>query len=259
MGAPPPSLARRIGRTLRASLRSIAGDLFPFKQVLSSGVLVVVRRPSDFATYSEIFVDGFYDQAIHEAIQGASGQIRLLDLGSNVGFFPLRVADLLRRSHPDRLSMPLRITMVEGVDAVARESRARLALNEGKVGEVEVLNGLVGKTGGQEWISTQYEYGYNSIIPAAGRRKSRKLVPYLDLRERLSAAPFDLVKCDIEGAEEIFLDAYGELLARQRRMVFEFHHQLCDTARCDRLLRGMGFERVEIFASQDISMVYYRK
>lgn len=258
MPAPNRSLGRAIASKLRSSIRAVMGDFFGFKQRLSSGILVVARRPSDFATFSEIFVDSFYDQALHEAIENSSDGVHLLDLGSNVGFFALRFADLVQRHHPDHAAKPVKITMVEGVDTVARESLVRLALNTGKVGECEVLNGLVGKTSGFERISSEYEYGHNSIIASARGRTRTKQVPCLDLQERLSGRVFDLIKCGIEGAEEMFLDAYRDLLARQRRIVFEFHRKLCDTARCNRLLLEMGVQRLEIYSNEDISMVYYR-
>ena len=69
----------------------------------------------------------------------------------------------------------------------------------------------------------------------------------------------DLLKCDIEGAEELFLRNYPELLRRMHRAVFEFHHAQCDVPHCrdllaqagllqERIVREFGQCSVEFFA-----------
>ena len=58
-------------------------------------------------------------------------------------------------------------------------------------------------------------------------------------------------------AEEAFIESYCDLLALQPRLVFEFHHDLCDTKKCDRLLKERGFDSLDIYSNDEISMVYY--
>lgn len=251
------AVTRFLPSEFKDRIRAATADVFRLNHGLTSGVQVTVARPADFATYSEIFVDGFYDRALLDAIRSerARRELRLLDLGSNVGYFGLRAADLVARHAHD---LPLNVTMVEGTKAVAEESRRRLSPNVSRFAHWEVIHGLVGKRDGFADISTEYNYGYNSIVgPSNGKRRER--VAFFDLTALLSAGPFDLIKCDIEGAEEQFLETYGPMLGGHPRIVFELHHQMCDTARCHRVLEGQGFRASTIFANADISMAYYHR
>lgn len=238
-------------------LRALVGDFFRFNHTLTSGIFITLRRPADFSTYSEIFVDGFYDKAIHDAIRNSSDQINLLDLGSNVGFFAHRFADVLRGQYPlETRDKQVITTMVEGIKAVADESIFRLENNRGKMGHYEVIHGLVGKKEGFDYISTEYNYGYNTVI-GKPRGRTKIKTPYYNLEEKLASITYDLIKCDIEGAEEVFIESYGDLLKHQPRIVFEFHHKMCDTQKCDRLLKEFGFDSIVIFNNEEIAMSYY--
>jgi hypothetical protein len=66
-------------------------------------------------------------------------------------------------------------------------------------------------------------------------------VPFIDLysvipqTERIS-----LLKCDIEGAEQLFLEVYRDLLLRVDAAVIEFHLDRCDIRTCFQHLRDAG-------------------
>lgn len=62
----------------------------------------------------------------------------------------------------------------------------------------------------------------------------------------VDAPRVDLLKCDIEGAELLFLQNYPELLRKVRVAIFEFHADLCDVHQCRRLLRDYGFPQHRI-------------
>jgi hypothetical protein len=80
-----------------------------------------------------------------------------------------------------------------------------------------------------------------SHVAAEGSRDS-PAVPYLDLRPRLAGAePVHLLKCDIEGSEQAFLESYAPHLGAVRSVVIELHHDRCDTRRCLELLERAGF------------------
>ncbi len=212
-------LTRLMPNGLKDRIRGVIGDFFRFKHTLTSGILIVVRRPADFSTYSELFVDGFYDRAIHDSIKESSDEINLLDLGSNVGYFAHRFADVLWGKYPEiAKSKSVKVTMVEGTKSVADESLYRISNNPDKLGQCEVIHGLVGKRDGFDYISTEYNYGYNSITDM--QRKGRRVkTSYYDLQDRLTKTKFDLIKCDIEGAEESFLVSYADVLALHKRVV----------------------------------------
>ncbi|HAE41820.1 MAG TPA: hypothetical protein DCG34_02745 [Clostridiales bacterium] len=243
--------------SIKSRLRALIGDFFRFNHTLSSGIFVTLRRPADFSTFAEIFVDGFYDKAIKDTIVNSSDQINLLDLGSNVGFFAHRFADILRGQYPELVAQKqVGITMVEGIKAVADESMFRLENNLGKLGRCEVIHGLVGKKDCFDYISSEYNYGYNTVIGKMSGSSTVKTA-YYNLEEKLSSVTYDLIKCDIEGAEEVFIETYYNLLRRHPRIVFEFHHKMCDTQKCDRLLKELGFNVVVLYSNKEISMAYY--
>ncbi len=257
MHALSESLTKLMPTGLKDRIRATIGDYFRFNHQLTSGISIIVRRPADFSTYSELFVNGFYDKGIHEAIKGSSDEINLLDLGSNVGYFAHRFADILHGQYPaDAANKTVNITMVEGTKPVADESVFRMENNRGKIGKYEVIHGLVGKRDGFDYISTEYNYGYNSILDTK-RGGNRVKTEYYNLEDKLKSTKFDLIKCDIEGAEQAFIESYYDLLGTQQRLVFEFHHQLCDTKKCDRMLKELGFNSLEVYANEEISMVYY--
>jgi FkbM family methyltransferase len=54
----------------------------------------------------------------------------------------------------------------------------------------------------------------------------------------------DLLKVDIEGAEEVFLCAHPDALARVHNLVVELHPTLCNSGRVDALLKS-AFRNVE--------------
>ena len=251
------TLTKLMPTGVKDRIRATIGDYFRFNHTLTSGVSIIVRRPADFSTYSELFVNGFYDKGIHDAIKGSSSEINLLDLGSNVGYFAHRFADILFGHYPDDASKKaLKITMVEGTKPVADESLFRMENNRKKFGQYEVIHGLIGKKDGFDYISTEYNYGYNSIVDNQ-RGGDRVKTAYYNLEEKLKSTKFDLIKCDIEGAEQAFIESYYDFLGDQQRLVFEFHHKMCDTKKCDRMLRELGFDSVDIYSNEEISMVYY--
>ena len=58
----------------------------------------------------------------------------------------------------------------------------------------------------------------------------------------ISPFSINLLKCDIEGSEELFFDSYPQLLRRVDLIVVEFHPHLNDVSRCRRLLSGAGLD-----------------
>ena len=75
----------------------------------------------------------------------------------------------------------------------------------------------------------------------------------LDLLMR-NVGEIDLLKCDIEGAELLFLENYESLLGRVRTAVFEFHHEMCDTGKCRDILRRNGFHETVLRTTATFSV-----
>jgi FkbM family methyltransferase len=207
---------------------------------LNSGLLIRVLNYNDWIIYNDIFVEGEYDTAIDDLLQDSRGWQRpaqVLDLGGNVGFFALRLAHLFLRAERTNF----RVTMVEGSPSTYVELLERLGANKEQLRDrVTAINGLVGNRTGEGQIGQGVAHGENTILGDASRGVR---VSFVDL-EMLATTwqRIDLLKCDIEGAEELFLGNYADLLARTDRAVFEFHHDKCDIARCRRLLVDAGLD-----------------
>jgi FkbM family methyltransferase len=207
---------------------------------LNSGLLIRVLNYNDWIIYNDIFVEGEYDTAIDDLLQDSRGWQRpaqVLDLGGNVGFFTLRLAHLFLRAERTNF----RVTMVEGSPATYAELLERLGANKEQLRDrVTTVPGLVGKRTGEGQIGQGVAHGENTILGDASRGVR---VSFVDLEKVVATwQRIDLLKCDIEGAEELFLGNYADLLARTDRAVFEFHHDKCDIARCRRLLADAGLD-----------------
>lgn len=221
-------------------LRSQISEKEDFSWTVKSGLKIQVASKSDWVIYNDIFVDGEYDFTIKEALGLAvmDRNLTVLDLGANVGFFTLRFLDLLRQS--DKKELGCRITLVEGSPAVASELRRRLLSDNGLTEKVEIVHGLVGKRTGTARISERDFHAMNSIY--FDQNADTVSVDFVNLDTLFpSDAAIDLLKCDIEGAEQHFIENYPELLQRTRIAVFELHHDKCDTDRCMSILRDLGF------------------
>jgi len=60
------------------------------------------------------------------------------------------------------------------------------------------------------------------------------------VEEAVGEGRIGLLKCDIEGAELVFLKNYPRLLERTDIAVLELHPQLCNQEECISLLRAAG-------------------
>jgi FkbM family methyltransferase len=224
------------------------------KWTLPSGVVIEVRSHGDWYIYNEIFVGGEYDLPLRRCIDAAAvpnaPRATILDLGANVGFFYLRWLDLWRQAGTPGL--PPRFVLVEGVPRTCDELRARLAAQTGPGADVAVLNNLIGPRNGLGTITDSNVHFGNRLTTGKG-----STVPFLDLVALLGRDPIELLKCDIEGGEQVFLESQPELLLTTRTAALELHHTDCDTGKCVGILEAAGFSsRTTIRDGGDFSILY---
>lgn len=194
---------------------------------LPSGVHIEVTTLSDWIHYNNIFVDGEYDLPICMALENRQ-HIEVLDLGANIGFFTLRLIDRARQAKAS-----FHITAVEGNPNTAREFNVRLAQQKLEPDSVKAINALVGERNGKGAITNFDLDGLNRVT------NSGTEVDYIDINSLLDSNSVDLLKCDIEGSEQLLLENYSDLMRRVRVAVFELHHTLCDTDKCMAILSGI--------------------
>jgi hypothetical protein len=84
---------------------------------LRSGLSVAVESQAEWVIYNDIYVDGEYDLAIQKALLSFQEKedFLLLDIGANVGFFSLKVIDLILINNP---KAKIQSTLIEGSPAV---------------------------------------------------------------------------------------------------------------------------------------------
>jgi FkbM family methyltransferase len=197
---------------------------------LRSGIRISVACDSEWVVYNDIFVDAEYDDPIYDTLARSDHRtpLQFLDLGANVGFFSLRVAHCMAREAP---TTPYSIRLVEGSPSTYRTLRARIGEQRALRGELHLTNGLVGRRTGTARIREAPWHGVSAVDERGARGVT---VPYVDLEKLFpdQASPIHLLKCDVEGSEQEFIEQNATLLERVERAVFEFHHERCDVAAC---------------------------
>jgi FkbM family methyltransferase len=212
--------------------------LLHLKHKLRSGLTVNVTSMGEWWVYNDIFVDGEYDSAIQVALNSlpSARPFVVLDLGANVGYFAFRVLDLLAGKE-----QPLDITMVEGSPKTFAELQSRMAGKELQAFHETLLCGLVGNVEGSAFIRESSIHVKSTVSDPKTAPGTK--VAFVDLNRAMrEKAEIDLLKCDIEGSELLFIKNYPDLLRRVRYAVIELHHDQCDTNEAIRLLQCAGFE-----------------
>ncbi len=232
-------------------------SLLHLEHVLDSGLTLKVASKGEWWIYNDIFVNGEYDVPIHSALQSSAGQpFVVLDLGANVGYFAFRVIDRIRREHLDHVLLD--ITMIEGSPQTFDQLESRIQLESLAPAVVRSVHGLVGQRSGSALIRESAVHVKSGIvnIPAG----SGVNVPFVDIDALMhDKTQIDLLKCDIEGAELMFLESYGDLLRKVRCAVFELHHDQCDTNKCVSILEGLGFRQTILRANASFSVCFFSR
>lgn len=237
----------------RVLYQSLYG-LLDLEHTLRSGLTVEVASKGEWWTYNDIFVDGEYDIPIQAALETRSpGQpFVVLDLGANVGYFAFRVLDLMSRQPLEHISCD--ITMVEGSPKTFGELETRVRSQKLDTASVRMVHGLVGHRTGNALIRESAVHVKSTIVnvPVGGGVD----VAFVDVNTLMNDKPeVNLLKCDIEGAELLFIENYGALLRKVKHAVFELHHDQCDTGKCLRILESLGF-RQTVLRTNDSFSVY---
>jgi FkbM family methyltransferase len=227
------------------------------EHVLPTGLKMEVTNRGEWWAYNEIFVDGHYDVPIQAALASrSSASFVALDLGANVGFFSFRVFDLIRRQGLQNVAPE--IAMVEGSPQTFQILERRMQSQSLPAGSIRMVQGLVGQRTGSA-VMQESALGMKSTIIGVPRDVGVN-VAFVDLNSLMAEkTEIDLVKCDIEGSELLFVENYGDLLRKTKHAVFELHHHLCDTVKCVRVLEGLGFRQKVLQSSEPFSLVYFSR
>ena len=216
---------------------SFAYRYIDLKWTLQSGLVVNVKNYAEWVIYNDIFVDSEYDLPIQTLLNSSleNQKLNIIDLGANVGFFTLRLADLLIKNDKS----DFHVTLVEGSPSIYNELVSRLKTQKVVEEHLNIVNGLVGELQGKAKIVEQDFHVMNTVN--FDNQSKGKYVNFIDLNSLFPKdVDIDLLKCDIEGSELIFLENYKDFLLRVKNAVFELHHDRCDTLKCREILRDAG-------------------
>ncbi|HAG81039.1 MAG TPA: hypothetical protein DCL61_07670, partial [Cyanobacteria bacterium UBA12227] len=159
----------------------------------------------------------------------------------NVGYFTLRAADFLVNQNPHA---DFQVTLVEGSPSVYKTLQYRVANQTVLKDKIMLLHGLVGELQGEAKILESAFHVMNSVTSNINSKGAT--VPYINLNSVYSKiSQIDLLKCDIEGSEQRFIENHQELLQKVKTAVFEFHPNKCDLNKC-------------IFELQKVGLVTYK-
>ncbi len=227
------------------------------EHTLQSGLTVRVASHGEWWTYNDIFVDGEYDVPIRMALKGRSPvhPFVVLDLGANVGYFAFRVLDLIGQREPENYPD---ITMIEGSPKTFLELEKRIRSQRPVAMSVRMVHGLVGQPRGSGVIREGAIHVKNTTVDVPVRHGVR--VNFVNLDSLMGdRAEIDLLKCDIEGAELLFIQNYADLLRKVKHAVFELHHDQCDTTACVRALKDLGFRETILRANSSFSVSLFSR
>jgi FkbM family methyltransferase len=203
---------------------------------LRSGLTLKVENDSDWFVFNEIFTNKEYDPVFNIFLPVRSAVPLVIDLGANVGYFSLKVADeLLQAGAEDFIIVALEASPANFNLLQKRMSQPLLKHR------VKTYLGLAGyREGSSQVFYSKQHYGHSSVAGSTG--KAGAAVNYVDV-EALAGCNnnrIDLLKCDIEGSEEIFIKTYGKLLHKVDTAVFEFHAGECNVEHCRKMLENTG-------------------
>jgi FkbM family methyltransferase len=154
--------------------------------------------------------------------------------------FAFRVLDLITQQEQESFNPD--ITMIEGSPKTFLDLEKRIRSHEKLTAGVRLVHGLVGQPRASGVIREGAIHVKNTTVDITARQGVR--VDFVDLDSLMrDRSEIDLLKCDIEGAESLFIRSYAGLLLKVRHAVFELHHDLCDTKECARTLEDLRFRQ----------------
>ena len=186
----------------------------------------------------------FRREVYRQAFEGRTIRT-FVDVGSNVGYFPLYAVE-----HTGRKD--LRGLVIDGNEEMARESRWHV--ENAELTGMRVIHGLVGHPPGVRKatfyvnpsnVASSAQPKLNPRLPPKG--ESRPVtVPVVDLfaewRQLAGDARIDLLKVDVEGFECELLRNCTDVLAITDRIVIEWHKWITSREEVEAILSTHGFE-----------------
>lgn len=237
-GMPAVHKAIRLFRVQQVAARALS--VIPVKRRLKkSGCEYRVRALESFLIADEIFDREIYG----EALDGLDVQT-FIDVGSNVGYFPLFVAEHTARRDVFGLA-------IDGNPQMAEESRWHAEHND--LRNTRALFGVAGYPADVKEatffvnpsnVASSAQPVLNPNVPSKGESKA-VTVPAVNMlaewKKLAGDRRINVLKVDVEGFECDLIKNSTELLALTDRIVLEWHKWVTTKDEVDALLRERGF------------------
>ncbi|HWD20989.1 MAG TPA: FkbM family methyltransferase [Verrucomicrobiae bacterium] len=247
-------------RTLR--LRQLAGAMLRMKPRVGtlpkSGARYRCRYLETILLADELFKRNVYLEAL-----AAKPISTFVDLGCNVGLFPVLLTELTGRRD-------LRGLLIDANPQMVEEATWHAATNDLK--QVIPVFGLAGAANAGQSVdfyllpsnlgSSQFPV-YEPGKPQKGAWK-KVTVPCVDV-ETLWVKQFgdvrcDILKMDIEGSEKTFLETDKKFLQRVDAIILEWHKWIVTREQVEAMLTAQGFKLVQVLEELgQTGIAWYRR
>ena len=229
----------------------------------------VRRLPANGATYrcryleTLLLADEIFNRNVYLKAIDPAKTVTFVDLGCNVGLFPLLLNEITGRKDLCGLMVDANPDMVE-------EAKWHVTANQ--LTQVTPILGLAGSASAGQTVdfyllpsnlgSSQFPI-YEPGKPAKGAWRKIS-VPCVDL-EALWVKQFGDVRCnvlkiDIEGSEKTIFETDKKFLLRVDTIILEWHKWIVSHDEIKKMLEGQGLELVEVLEDvEQTGIAWYRK
>jgi len=247
-------------RTLR--LRQIAGALLRLKPKVGSlpktGARYRCRYLETILLADELFKRNVYLESLT-----AKPISTFVDLGCNVGLFPVLLTELTGRRDLRGLLIDANPEMVE---------EAAWHVNANQLNQVVPVFGLAGAANAGQTVdfyllpsnlgSSQFPV-YEPGKPQKGAWK-KVTVPCVDVEtlwlKNFGDVRCDILKIDIEGSEKTFLQTDKKFLQRVDSIILEWHKWIVSREEVERMLTEQGFQLAQVLEELgQTGIAWYRR
>ena len=195
---------------------------------LSHGFSCNISNLDSFESFSEIFLEGEYAPFLREIDPIPH---RWLDIGCHVGYFSLWLAWQIFEGRGIGERHEIRALLIDA-DRRVTVAVEKLIQNNGLQDSFSFEHGLIGSESGSAGF---YERAYMASSAESREKDSRKrvVVPVLSADQIYSIlpGPYDLIKVDIEGGEDVFLNSYKRVISSAVYLLLEWHAKPGDSDR----------------------------
>jgi len=232
---------------LKFRLPQLANLLFGlvpvYEQLKRTGIRYRIRKAESVIVANEIFNDKVYRNSVSSTV------ISIMDIGCNVGFFPLFCAETLGRKNLEGIAIDANSAMVD---------ETRWHLRKNGLSKIEAIHGLAGAPQDQQEgtfylspinIASSVRATPNPNLPAKGELKAiqvRTVNLAAEWKKRFGPKRIHLLKIDVEGYEKELIENSRELLALADVIAMDIHKWAVSPEEIKSLLEQNNFEQYAV-------------